>query len=114
MKRHLGTLKTILTVLMILKVLYYGNRGHFPFLHFHYSENRDRFPFLHFHYSENRDHFPFLVPGSLSVRGHFLVHPIFNILDNTKYIIGEIFSSGGATLYMNPSDQNVYCLLNWQ
>ena len=38
---------------------------------------------------------------------------IFNILDNTtelwmtKYIIGEIFSSGGATLYMNPSDQNV-------
>ena len=37
---------------------------------------------------------------------------IFNILDNatelwmTKYIIGEIFSSGGATLYKNPSDQN--------
>ena len=36
---------------------------------------------------------------------------IFNILDNTtelwmtKYIIGEIFSSGGATLYKNPSDQ---------
>ena len=40
---------------------------------------------------------------------------IFNILDNTtklwmtKYIIGEIFSSGGATLYKNPSDQTV-CL----
>ena len=39
---------------------------------------------------------------------------IFNILDNTpelqmtKYIIGEIFSSGGATLYKNPPDQNVY------
>ena len=38
---------------------------------------------------------------------------IFNILDNTtelwmtKYIIGEILSSGGATLYMNPSDQTV-------
>ena len=38
---------------------------------------------------------------------------IFNILDNTtelwmtKYIIGEIFSSGGATLYKNPSDQTV-------
>ena len=38
---------------------------------------------------------------------------IFNILDNntelwmTKYIIGEIFSSGGATLYSNPSDQTV-------
>ena len=36
---------------------------------------------------------------------------IFNILDNTtelymtKYIIGEIFSSGRATLYKNPSDQ---------
>ena len=35
------------------------------------------------------------------------------ILDNTtelwmtKYIIGEIFSSGGATLYKNPSDQTV-------
>ena len=25
----------------------------------------------------------------------------------TKYIIGEIFSSGGATLYSNPSDQTV-------
>ena len=25
----------------------------------------------------------------------------------TKYIIGEIFSSGGATLYKNPYDQNV-------
>ena len=38
---------------------------------------------------------------------------IFNILDNTtelwmtKYILGEIFSSGGATLYKNPSDQTV-------
>ena len=38
---------------------------------------------------------------------------IFNILDNTtelyktKYIIDEIFSSGGATLYKNPSDQTV-------
>ena len=38
---------------------------------------------------------------------------IFNILDNTtelwmtKYIIGEIFSSGGATLYKDPSDQTV-------
>ena len=38
---------------------------------------------------------------------------IFNILDNTtelwmtKYIIGEMFSSGGATLYKNPSDQTV-------
>ena len=25
----------------------------------------------------------------------------------TKYIIGEMFSSGGATLYKNPSDQTV-------
>ena len=39
---------------------------------------------------------------------------IFNILDNTtelwmtKYIIGEIFSSGRATLYKNPSDQTVH------
>ena len=38
---------------------------------------------------------------------------IFNILDNTtelwmtKYIIGEIFSSGGATLYKDPPDQTV-------
>ena len=38
---------------------------------------------------------------------------IFNILDNTtelwmtKYIIGEFFSSGGATLYKNPSDLTV-------
>ena len=38
---------------------------------------------------------------------------IFNILDNatelwmTTYKIGEIFSSGGATLYKNPSDQTV-------
>ena len=40
---------------------------------------------------------------------------IGNILDNTtelymmKYAFGEIFSSGGATLYKNPSDQTV-CL----
>ena len=39
---------------------------------------------------------------------------IFNILNNTtelwmtKYIIGEIFSSGEASLYKNPSDQTVY------
>ena len=39
---------------------------------------------------------------------------IFNILDNTtelwmtKYIIGEIFSSGGVTLYKNSSDQTVF------
>ena len=38
---------------------------------------------------------------------------IFNILDNTtelwiaKYKISEFFSSGGATLYKNPSDQTV-------
>ena len=38
---------------------------------------------------------------------------IFNILDHTtelwriKYIIGEFFSSGGATLYKNPSDQTM-------
>ena len=38
---------------------------------------------------------------------------IFNILDNTtelwmtKYKIGEIFNSGGATLYKSPSDQTV-------
>ena len=38
---------------------------------------------------------------------------IFHILDNTtelwmtKYIIGEIFSSGGATLYKNSYDQIV-------
>ena len=38
---------------------------------------------------------------------------IFYIADNTtelwmtKYIIGEIFSSGGATLSKNPSDQTV-------
>ena len=38
---------------------------------------------------------------------------MFNILDNTtelwmtKYIIGEFFSSGGATLYKDPSDQTV-------
>ena len=41
---------------------------------------------------------------------------IFNILDNTtelcmtKYIIGEFFSTGGATLYKNHSAQTV--LLN--
>ena len=41
---------------------------------------------------------------------------IFNIFDNTtelwttKYIIGEIFSSGSATLYKNPSDQTVCTL----
>ena len=29
----------------------------------------------------------------------------------TKYIIGEIFSSGGATLYKNPSDQTVFSAL---
>ena len=29
----------------------------------------------------------------------------------TKYIIGEIFTSDGATLYMNPSDQTVLSLL---
>ena len=38
---------------------------------------------------------------------------IFNILDNTtelwvtNYIIGDFFSSGGATLYKNSSDQTV-------
>ena len=38
---------------------------------------------------------------------------IGNILDNTtelymiKYTFGEIFSSGGATLCKNPSDQTV-------
>ena len=38
---------------------------------------------------------------------------IFNIFDYTnelwmtKYIIGEIFSSSGATLYKNPSDKTV-------
>ena len=43
---------------------------------------------------------------------------IFNILDNTtelrmtKYIIGEIFSSGGATLYRNHSDQTVIYAIN--
>ena len=40
---------------------------------------------------------------------------IGNILDNTtelymiKYTFGEIFSSGRATLYKNPSDQTVKC-----
>ena len=48
-----------------------------------------------------------------------------HILDNTtelwmtKYIISEIFSSGGATLYKNPSDQTVcdrifFSQLTWQ
>ena len=38
---------------------------------------------------------------------------IFNILENTtelwitKYLNSGIFSSGGATLYKNPSDQTV-------
>ena len=42
---------------------------------------------------------------------------IFNILDNTtelwmtKYIIGEIFSSGGANLYKSYSDQTVSVLI---
>ena len=32
----------------------------------------------------------------------------------TKYIlIGEIFSSGGATLYKNPSDQTVYDIIKY-
>jgi hypothetical protein len=41
---------------------------------------------------------------------------IFNILDNTTELwmtectIGEIFSSGGATLSKNPSDQTVISL----
>ena len=40
---------------------------------------------------------------------------IGNILDNTtelymiKYAFGEIFSSGGATLFKNPPDQTVSC-----
>ena len=39
---------------------------------------------------------------------------IGNIFDNIteymiKYTFGEIFSSGGATLYKNPSDQTVHC-----
>ena len=44
----------------------------------------------------------------------------FNILDNTtelymtKYIIGEIFSSGRATLYKNPSDQTVNLAILWK
>ena len=44
----------------------------------------------------------------------------FYILDKTtelwitKYIIGEIFSSGGATLYKNPSDQTVATKLTSQ
>ena len=32
---------------------------------------------------------------------------IFWITPLTKYIIGVIFSSGGATLYKNPTDQTV-------
>ena len=45
---------------------------------------------------------------------------IGNILDNatelymTKYIIGEIFSSGGATLCKNPSDQTVTWPVQWR
>ena len=45
---------------------------------------------------------------------------IFNILDNTtelymtKFIIGEFFSSGGATLYKNPSDQTVNLAILWK
>ena len=32
----------------------------------------------------------------------------------TKFIIGEIFSSGGATLYKNPSDQTVkYTIISY-
>ena len=31
----------------------------------------------------------------------------------TKYIIGEIFSSGGATLYKKPSDQTVFVLFKF-
>ena len=44
---------------------------------------------------------------------------IFNILDNTtklwmtKYVIGEIFSSGGATLYKNHSDQTVLTMMHF-
>ena len=44
-----------------------------------------------------------------------MAQQFFNILDNTtelwmtKYIIGEFSSSGGATLYKNPSDQTVLC-----
>ena len=34
-----------------------------------------------------------------------------NELWMTKYIKGEIFHSGGATLYKNPSDQTVCCLM---
>ena len=43
---------------------------------------------------------------------------IGNILDNTtelhmiKYTFGEIFSSGGATLCKNPSDQTVQILFD--
>ena len=39
----------------------------------------------------------------------FLVQWFFflRIWEQWKYIIGEIFSSGGATLYKNPSDQTV-------
>ena len=44
---------------------------------------------------------------------------IGNILDNTtelyiiKYTFGKNFSSGGATLYKNPSDQTV-AIGNWR
>ena len=39
--------------------------------------------------------------------------PIFWITElwMTKYIISEIFSSGGATFYKNLSDQTVYVLV---
>ena len=36
----------------------------------------------------------------------FWITPL-NELWMTKYIVGEIFSSGGVTLYKNPSDQTV-------
>ena len=45
---------------------------------------------------------------------------IFNILDNTtelwmtKYIIGQIFSSGGGTLSKKPSDQTAGRKQNWK
>merc|ERR1712016_453886 len=37
----------------------------------------------------------------------FWITPVTTELWMTKYIIGEIFSSGGATLYKNLSDQTV-------
>ena len=33
---------------------------------------------------------------------------LLNCIPMTKYIIGEIFNSGRATLYKNPSDQTVH------